>query len=67
MITKDRLKLFKTEEEIRQYAKVNGYDEGGTNLLVESWKKANTKTIFSTPIINTYSDTVGTITDIEEK
>jgi len=36
----DRLKLFKTEDEIRSYAKVNGHDEGGTNKLVAQWKSA---------------------------
>ena len=34
----DKLRLFRTEEEIRSYAKVNGYDEGGTTKLIAQWK-----------------------------
>lgn len=39
----DRMKLFKTEEEVRSYAKVNGYDEGGINRLVAMWKSATSE------------------------
>jgi hypothetical protein len=34
----DRLKLFKTEEELRSYARVSGHDQGGADKLVAQWK-----------------------------
>ena len=36
----DRLKLFKTEEEVRSYAKVSGYDKGDADKLVAQWKSS---------------------------
>jgi hypothetical protein len=36
----DRLKIFKTEDEVRSFAKVNGYDQGGANKLVAQWKSS---------------------------
>lgn len=33
----DMLKLFETEEDIRAYAKVNGYDSGGISKLIDRW------------------------------
>jgi len=39
----DRLKLFRTEDEVRSYAKVSGFDEGGTNKLVAQWKSATSE------------------------
>lgn len=67
MIIKDRLKLFKTEEEIRQYAKINGYDEGGTDLLVKAWTALrNKQTIDELPEVKS-NNKIGIITDIEEK
>jgi hypothetical protein len=30
--------LFKSEAEVVSYAKVNGYDVGGTAKLVDTWK-----------------------------
>jgi hypothetical protein len=36
----ERLKLFRTEEEVRSFAKVNGYDQGGADKMVAQWKSA---------------------------
>ena len=36
----DRLKLFRTEEEVRSYARVSGYDQGGADKLVAQWKSS---------------------------
>ena len=36
-MTNDMLKLFETEEDLRAYAKVNGYDSGGIAKLIERW------------------------------
>ena len=33
-----KLKLFTAEGDLRNYAKVNGYDEGGTEKLINRWK-----------------------------
>ena len=30
--------LFNSEEEVIKYAKVNGYDVGGTAKLIDTWK-----------------------------
>ena len=53
----DKLKLLKSEEEVKEYARVNGYDLDDTNNLVEQWKtstgkkplKKGTKTTMMTP------------------
>ena len=34
----DKLKLFKSEDEIKSFGQVNGYDEGGINKLINEWK-----------------------------
>lgn len=34
----DKLKLFRSEDEIKSYASVNGYDEAGVNRLIAKWK-----------------------------
>lgn len=39
----DKLKLFRSEEEVRSYAKVNGQDEAGINRMVAQWKSATTE------------------------
>ena len=39
----DKLKLFRNEEEVRSYAKVNGQDEAGINRMVAQWKSATTE------------------------
>ena len=36
----DKLKLFRNEEEVRSYARVNGQDEAGVNRMVAQWKSA---------------------------
>lgn len=36
-MTNDMLKLFETEEDIKAYAKVNGYDAGGIAKLIDRW------------------------------
>jgi len=36
-MTNDMLKLFETEEDLRAYARVNGYDSGGINKLIDRW------------------------------
>jgi hypothetical protein len=41
----DRLKLFKNEDEIKAFAKVNGYGEGGTDKLIAAWKDAMTQPV----------------------
>ena len=52
----DKLKLLKSEEEVKEYARVNGYYLNDTNNLVEQWKnmdkkpiKKGTKTTMMTP------------------
>ena len=52
----DKLKLLKSEEEVKEYARVNGYDLNDTNNLVEQWMsignkpvKKGTKTTMMTP------------------
>ena len=34
----DKLKVFKSEADVRSYAKVNGYDKGGIDKLVTRWE-----------------------------
>ena len=34
----DKLKLFKSEEEVLHFARVNGYDQEDANNLISSWK-----------------------------
>ncbi len=34
----DKLKLFKNEDEIKSFAKVNSYGEKGTQDLISQWK-----------------------------
>ena len=41
----DKLKLLKSEEEVKEYARVNGYDLNDTNNLVEQWKNMDKKPI----------------------
>lgn len=38
----DKLKLFTTEEDIKNYAKINGYGDKGTTNLVNQWKELKT-------------------------
>ena len=41
----DKLKLLKSEEEVKEYARVNGYDLNDTNNLVEQWKNMDKKPV----------------------
>ena len=34
----DKLKLFKSEEEVAHFARVNGYDPEDTDKLIANWK-----------------------------
>lgn len=36
----ERLKLFKSEEDIKSFAKVNGYGDKGIEKLINEWKAA---------------------------
>ena len=33
----DKLKLFKSEEEVKHYARVNGYDENDAKKMLDDW------------------------------
>ena len=35
----DKLKLFHTEEDVKSYAKANGYDSKGIDTLVSQWQE----------------------------
>jgi hypothetical protein len=37
----ERLKLFKSEEDIKSFAKVNGYGDKGIEKLINEWKAAH--------------------------
>ena len=37
-MTDDNLKLFTSEDEIKSFCKVYGYDEGLTNITIARWK-----------------------------
>lgn len=41
----DKLKLFSTEEDVKNYAKVNGYGDKGTTNLVNQWKELKTNKV----------------------
>jgi len=60
----DKLKVFKTEDELRSFAKVNGYDEGATTTLVAKWKSIGDEPIVR---INAKKVTVMVENDIETK
>lgn len=57
-MTNDMLKLFETEEDIRAYAKVNGYDKGGIETLINRWhnleeeKEETTNSVKNTVILS---------------
>jgi len=36
----ERLKLFKNEEDVKSFAKVNGYGDKGIEKLINEWKAA---------------------------
>lgn len=38
-MTNDKLKLFNSEDDIKSYARVNGYDAGGIDDLIKRWKE----------------------------
>tara|TARA_Y100000004_G_C8686371_1_gene315539 strand:+ start:293 stop:496 length:204 start_codon:yes stop_codon:yes gene_type:complete len=38
----DKLKLFDTEEDVKNYAKVNGYGSKGTDALLSQWQEIKT-------------------------
>ena len=40
---KDKLKLFATEEDVVNYAKVNGFGSKGTAVLVSQWHEVKTE------------------------
>lgn len=46
----DKLKLFLTEEELRKFCIVNGYDEGLTSATVARWKAIEANPV---PVIKT--------------
>lgn len=45
----DRLKLFKSEDEIKSFAKVNGYGEKGTQELISQWNAIKSAPVTKEP------------------
>ena len=39
----DKLKLFKSEEEVKHYARVNGYDEKDAKKMLNDWNNLSTE------------------------
>ena len=39
----DKLKLFKREEEVKHYARVNGYDEKDAKKMLNDWNNLSTE------------------------
>ena len=39
----DKLKLFKSEEEVKHYARVNGYDENDAKKMLDDWNNLGTE------------------------
>lgn len=62
-MTNDKLKLFKSEEELVSYAKINGYDTGSTDELLKRWKDLE-NTIKD---VNTVKNTIILTSDMEYK
>ena len=39
----DKLKLFKSEDEVKHYARVNGYDENDAKKMLDDWNNLGTE------------------------
>jgi hypothetical protein len=59
-MTDDNLKLFTSEDEIKSFCKVYGYDEGLTNVTIARWKSLTAEPLA------VFKDTSKTITTTME-